>query len=35
MIRPGNAKGIKEFADLLDIAIINLQEAGPHYELGD
>ena len=32
-IRPGNA--IEEFADLLDIAMINLQEAGHHYELGD
>ena len=34
-IRPGNAKDIEEFADLLDIAMINLQEAGQHYELGD
>lgn len=34
-IRPGNAKDIEEFADLLDIAMINLQEAGHHYELGD
>ena len=34
-IRPGNAKDIEEFADLLDIAIINLQEAGHHNELGD
>ena len=32
-IRPGNAKDIEEFADLLDIAMINLQEAGQHYEL--
>ena len=34
-IRPGNAKDIEEFADLLDIAMINLQKAGQHYELGD
>ena len=27
-IRPGNAKDLEEFADLLDIALINLQEAG-------
>ena len=27
-IRPSNAKDIEEFADLLDIAMINLQEAG-------
>ena len=34
-IRPGNAKDIEEFPDLLDIAMINLQEAGQRYELGD
>ena len=34
-IRPDNAKDIEEFADLLDIAMIILQEAGQHYELGD
>ena len=34
-IRPGNGKDIEEFADLLDIAMINLQEAGHHHELGD
>ena len=34
-IRPGNAKDIEEFADLLDIVMINLQEAGHHHELGD
>ena len=34
-IRTGNAKDIEEFADLLDIAMINLQEAGHHHELGD
>ena len=27
-IRPGNARDIEEFADLLDIAMINIQEAG-------
>ena len=31
-IRTGNAKDLKS---LLDIAIINSQEAGQHYELGD
>ena len=31
-IRPGNAKDIEEFADLLDIAMIR---AGHHHELGD
>ena len=34
-IKPGNAKDIEEFANLLDIVIINLQEAGHHYELRD
>lgn len=34
-IRPGNAKDLDEFADLLDIALINLQEAGQNHELGD
>ena len=34
-IRSGNAKDIEDFADLLDIAMINLEEAGQHYELGD
>ena len=33
-IRQGHAKDIEEFADLLDIAMINLQEAGQHHELG-
>ena len=33
-IRQGHAKDIEEFADLLDIAMINLQEAGQQYELG-
>ena len=34
-IRQGNARGIEEFADLLDIAMINLKEAGQDYELRD
>ena len=33
-IRLGHAKDIEEFADLLDIAMISLQEAGQHHELG-
>ena len=33
-IRQGHAQDIEEFADLLDIAMINLQEAGQHHELG-
>ena len=31
----GNARDIEEFADLLDIAMINLKEAGQDYELRD
>ena len=34
-IRPGNAKDLEKFADLLDVAIINLKEAGQNQELGD
>ena len=34
-IRPGNAKDLEKFADLLEIAIINLKETGYHNELGD
>lgn len=33
--RHGNAQDLEQFADLLDIAIINLKEAGQHHELGD
>ena len=33
-IRQGHAQDIEEFADLLDIAMINQQEAGQHHELG-
>ena len=32
-VRTGNAKDLEKFADLLDIAIINLQEAGQDHEL--
>ena len=34
-IRPGNARDIEVFFDLLDIAMINLRETGKHHELGD
>ena len=34
-IRPGNAKDLEKFADILEIAIINLKETGHHNELGD
>ena len=34
-IRPGNSRDLDKFADLLDIAIINLKEAGQNHELGD
>ena len=34
-IRPGNARDLENFADLLDIAIINLKEAGLHHKLQD
>ena len=34
-VRTGNAKDLKKFADLLDIAIINLREAGQDHELRD
>ena len=34
-VRTGNAKDLEKFADLLDIAIINLQEAGQDHELGN
>ena len=33
-IRLGNARDLEQFADLLDVAIINLQEAGQNHELG-
>ena len=31
-IRLGNARDLENFANLLDIAIINLKEAGLHHE---
>ena len=34
-IRSGNARDLDKFADLLDIAIINLKEANQTQELGD
>ena len=34
-VRTGNAKDLEKFADLLDIALINLKEAGQDHELGD
>ena len=34
-LRPGNARDLERFSDLLDIAIINLKEAGLHHELGN
>ena len=33
--RCGNAKDIEDFADLLDIDMINLKEAGQYYEIED
>ena len=34
-VRLGNARDLEQFADLLDIAIINLKEADQQYELRD
>ena len=34
-IQSGNAEELERFADLLDITIINLKEAGDHQDLGD
>ena len=34
-VRPGYANDLDKFADLLDIAIINLKEARQYHELGD
>ena len=34
-IRPGNPKDIEKFADLLDVAIVNLKEANRLEELQD
>ena len=34
-LRPDNSRNLEEFADLLDIAVINLKEAGRSAALGD
>ena len=34
-VRTGHAKDLERFADLLEIALINLQEAGQDHELGN
>ena len=34
-IRMGNSRDLEHFADLLDVAVINLKEAGQNHELGD
>ena len=34
-VRSGNAKDLEKFADLLDIALVNLKEANRLGELGD
>ena len=34
-IRPGKARELDKFSDLLDIAAIHLKEAGHNHELGD
>ena len=34
-IQPGNAEELERFADLLDMTVINLKEAGEHQDLGD
>ena len=34
-VRTGHAKDLEKFADLLEIALINLKEAGQDHELGD
>ena len=33
-LRPGNARDIERFADLLDVTVVNLKEANRHDELG-
>ena len=35
LIRAGNSKDIEKFADLLDVAVVNLREAGRNEELGN
>ena len=34
-LRHGVAKDVEKFADVLDVAVINLKEAGRHEELGN
>ena len=34
-LRTDNSKDLEDFADLLDIAVVNLKEAGRSSELGD
>ena len=34
-VRTENAKDLEKFANLLDIAIMNIKEAGQQHELGD
>ena len=33
-LRPGNARDLERLADLLDVTVVNLKEAGRHDELG-
>ena len=33
-LRPGNARALERLADLLDVTLVNLKEAGRHEELG-
>ena len=33
-LRPGNARDLERLADLLDVTVVNLREAGRHDELG-
>ena len=33
-LRPGNARDLERLADLLDVTVVNLKEAGRHEELG-
>ena len=33
-LRPGNARDLEKLADLLDVTVVNLREAGRHDELG-
>ena len=34
-LRPGNARDLERLADLLDVTVVNLKEAGWHDELGN